>query len=195
MMKINVVGTSGCGKSTLAKKLAETLNVPHIQMDQLFWQANWQGTPDAEFFEKLSSALSTPTRGWVLDGNFNRTRDIKWRDIDMVIWLDYGFWRVFSQSLRRAMTRIVSNEELWPGTGNRESFRKTFMSRDSILVWMLTNWRSNRRRYLADMVNPQYRHITFVRLTHPREATWLIDQLAQRGQSSEPYSVRVHHKR
>jgi hypothetical protein len=113
----------------------------------------------------------------------------------MVIWLDYGFWRVFSQSLRRAMTRIVSNEELWPGTGNRESFRKTFMSRDSILVWMLTNWRSNRRRYLADMVNPQYRHIQFVRLTHPREATWLIDQLAQRGQSSEPYSVRVHHKR
>ena len=182
MMKINVVGTSGCGKSTLAKRLAETLNVPHIQMDQLFWQANWQGTPDAEFFEKLSNALNESTPGWVLDGNFNRTRDIKWRDVDMVIWLDYGFWRVFSQSLRRAMTRIVSNEELWPGTGNRESFRKTFMSRDSILVWMLTNWRSNRRRYLADMVNPQYRHIQFVRLTHPKEAAWLIERLAQRGQ-------------
>ncbi|BCB59399.1 adenylate kinase [Halomonas sp. A020] len=182
MMKINVVGTSGSGKSTLAKRLAETLDVPHIQMDQLFWKDHWQATPDAEFFDKLSNALHESTTGWILDGNFNRTRDIKWRDVDLVIWLDYGFWRVFGQSLCRAITRIVSNEELWPGTGNRESFRKTFMSRDSILVWMLTNWRSNRRRYFADMVNPHYRHIQFIRLSHPKEAAWLIDRLAQQGQ-------------
>lgn len=48
-MKINVVGTSGSGKSTLAHRLAQQLNLPYIQMDQLYWRANWQGTPDEDF--------------------------------------------------------------------------------------------------------------------------------------------------
>ncbi|MDN3561081.1 shikimate kinase [Vreelandella neptunia] len=34
-MKINVVGTSGSGKSTLAKQLADALNAPCVQLDQL----------------------------------------------------------------------------------------------------------------------------------------------------------------
>ena len=180
-MKINVVGSSGSGKSTLSKQLSHALGVPHIQLDQLFWRANWQGTPDDEFFDKLEAVLNEAPEGWVLDGNFNRTRDIKWREVDMIIWLDYGFWRVLGQSLCRAIERIVSRKELWPGTGNRESFRTTFMSRNSILLWMLTNWRSNQRRYLADMVNPHYQHIQIIRLTHPREADALVKHLAHSG--------------
>ncbi|NGO89488.1 MAG: adenylate kinase [Halomonas sp.] len=180
-MNINVVGTSGSGKSTLARKLAAALDAPHIQMDQLFWQPHWQGTPDDEFEAKLEDALNSATRGWVLDGNFNRTRDIKWRDVDMVVWLDYGFWRVFGQSLRRAIKRIASRQEIWPGTGNRESFRQTFMSRNSILLWMLKNWRSNRQRYFADALDPRYRHIQMVRLTRPAEAEWLIEYLSRRS--------------
>lgn len=178
-MKINVVGSSGSGKSTLSHQLSHVLGIPHIQLDPLFWRADWQGTPDDEFFAKLEAALSASPDGWVLDGNFNRTRDIKWREVDMIIWLDYGFWRVFRQSLCRAIGRIISRKELWPGTGNRESFRTTFMSRNSILLWMLTNWRSNQRRYLADMLDARYRHIRIVRLTHPREADALVKHLAQ----------------
>ena len=40
-MRINVVGTSGCGKSTVAKRIAERLNVPYIQLDELYWKPNW----------------------------------------------------------------------------------------------------------------------------------------------------------
>lgn len=178
-MKINVVGSSGSGKSTLSQQLSHALDIPYIQLDRLFWRANWQGTPDDEFFTKLEGTLNAFPEGWVLDGNFNRTRDIKWREVDMIIWLDYGFWRVFRQSVSRAVGRIVSRKELWPGTGNRESFRQTFMSRDSILLWMLTNWRSNQRRYLADLMDARYRHIRIVRLTHPREADALMNRLVE----------------
>ncbi|MCP1315982.1 MULTISPECIES: AAA family ATPase [unclassified Halomonas] len=179
-MKINVVGTSGSGKSTLSKRLAEALDVPHIALDQLFWRPNWQETPDDEFFPKVEAALVDAVDGWVLDGNFNRTRAIKWREVDMIVWLDYGFWRTFRQSLQRAIVRIVTRRELWPGTGNRETVRKTFLSRDSILLWMLTYWRPQRRRYLLDTLNPAYRSIQIVRLTHPDEANLLIEQLAKR---------------
>ncbi|MCB8888693.1 adenylate kinase [Vreelandella malpeensis] len=178
-MKINVVGTSGSGKSTLSKRLAEALNVPHIALDQLFWRPNWQETPDDEFFPELEAALADAADGWVLDGNFNRTRAIKWREVDMIVWLDYGFWRTFRQSFQRAVMRIVTRRELWPGTGNRETFRKTFLSRDSILLWMLTYWRSQRRRYLLDTMNLRYRHIQIVRLTSHSEAEFLIERLIE----------------
>ncbi|MBS3669435.1 adenylate kinase [Vreelandella boliviensis] len=173
-MKINVVGTSGSGKSTLAKQFADALNAPCVLLDQLFWRANWQGTPDDEFFVALEKALAASSEGWVLDGNFDRTRHIKWRDVDMVVWIDYPFWRVFSQALTRAVKRIISKEELWPDTGNRESFRKTFLSRDSVLLWSLKTWRQNRKRYFADMINPRYAHIQFVRLTSIKEAQALV---------------------
>lgn len=49
-MKINVVGTSGVGKSTLARRLAQELSLPYIEMDVLYWLPEWQGTPDDEFY-------------------------------------------------------------------------------------------------------------------------------------------------
>lgn len=96
-MNINVVGTSGSGKSTLARRLAHRLELPPIELDRLYWRPNWQGAPDEAFFAAIAAATATP--GWVLDGNYNRSRSVKWRAVDLVIWVDYGFWR----TLRRGM--------------------------------------------------------------------------------------------
>lgn len=86
-MKINVIGTSGSGKSTLAKQIATALSIPCIEMDRLYWRSDWQGTPDDEFQAKLAQALQA-SPDWVLDGNYNRTRPLKWRDVDVVVgWI------------------------------------------------------------------------------------------------------------
>jgi adenylate kinase family enzyme len=97
-MKINVIGTSGSGKSTLSRRLAAQLNVPYIEMDRLYWLPEWQGRSDEDFYALLEETLNA-TPGWVLDGNYNRSRPIKWRDVDLVIWLDYGFWRTLRQAV------------------------------------------------------------------------------------------------
>ncbi|GKW15514.1 hypothetical protein PEC301937_14630 [Pectobacterium carotovorum subsp. carotovorum] len=73
-MRVNIIGTSGSGKSTLARRLSEKLAIPYIEMDALFWLKNWQERTDADFFQRLESALEPES--WVLDGNYNRTRDI-----------------------------------------------------------------------------------------------------------------------
>lgn len=125
-MKINVVGTSGSGKSTLARQLAERLDVPYIEMDRLYWRPEWQGTPDDVFLTRLEQALAEAGEGWVLDGNYSRTQASKWREVDYILWLDYGFGRTLWQAVRRACRRAASKRELWPGTGNRESFRRSF---------------------------------------------------------------------
>lgn len=174
-MKINVVGTSGSGKSTVARALAEKLGCPCVEMDALFWLPNWHGREDPDFFARLEEALNGDA--WVLDGNYNRTREIKWKNVDMVVWVDYGFCRTFVQAVRRACRRILDRQELWPGTGNRESLRQTFFSRDSILLWTLRTFRKNRRDYLATMNDPRYARFRFVRLRSPRETETFIESL------------------
>lgn len=164
MERINVVGTSGSGKTTFAKALAEQLNCPLIEMDALFWKANWTESSDEEFFAKLTQAVAPDC--WVLDGNYHRSAPIKWREVDTIIWLDLSFIRTIWQALKRAIARARSGEELWSGTGNCESWRMLF-SRDSIILWTIRNYRSNKRRYKAIMSDPTYDHIQFVHLTTP----------------------------
>ncbi len=170
--RFNIVGTSGCGKSSFARALAQRLNYPCIEMDLLYWKANWQEPTDPEFFARLQSALQPDC--WVLDGNYTRTTAIKWSREVCVIWLDYSFPRVFFQALRRALNRAWTKQELWPDTNNRETFKQLLFSKKSILLWTLQTFHANRKKYRAMMSSPQYQHIHFIRLSDPTDAKrWL----------------------
>jgi len=172
-MKINIVGSSASGKSTFGRKLAQTINIPFIEMDAIFWGPDWHEPSDMEFFKNLKNALSPPN--WVLDGNYTRTTHIKWKEVDTVIWLDYSFQRTIYQSISRAITRAFLKTELWPNTGNYETFGRMF-SRDSIVWWCIKNYSKNRQKYFKAMNNPKYAHIEFIRLKTPREAEEYILQ-------------------
>ncbi|WP_369311178.1 adenylate kinase [Providencia rettgeri] len=176
-MKINIIGTSGSGKSTLCQQLASLLDVPAIELDSLYWLADWQGSSDDALNRKLSAALEQATSGWVLDGNYTRTQPIKWKDVDMVIWLDYSLPRTLYQSIRRTVSRIRSGEELWKNTGNKECWKNAFFSRDSIILWLLKTYYPNKARNLKHMANINLRHIQFVRLTSPKETTLFLQQM------------------
>jgi adenylate kinase family enzyme len=132
LLRVNVVGTSGTGKSTFARQLAQALGHPYIEMDALFWGPNWTQATDEAFFARLATSLSQPT--WILDGNYDRTIGIKWANVTAVIWVDYSFRRTLYQALKRAVVRSIHRKELWPGTGNKESFLKTFFSKESIIT-------------------------------------------------------------
>ncbi|KFX06990.1 adenylate kinase [Pectobacterium betavasculorum] len=181
-MRINIIGTSGSGKSTLARRLSGMLNMPYVEMDALFWLSDWQGRTDTDFFQRLENELKSES--WVLDGNYNRTRDIKWRNVDVVIWVDYGFTRTLFQAVRRAYLRAWHKEELWVGTGNKESFVRSFFSRDSIILWTIKTYSRNRKRYLADLADPRYCHIRFITLRSPRECKTFLQHL--------PNEIRSH---
>ena len=168
-MRINVVGSSGSGKSTLAQHLARALALPYIELDALFWQPNWTPAPDPTFLAGITSALSAP--GWVLDGNYDRTRSIKWANVEVVIWLDLPAWRILLQVLTRTLRRSLKGEVLW--AGNRETLRKALFSRDSILLWAITSLGPIRRRYQAVMADPNWSHIHFVRIQTQQALTAL----------------------
>lgn len=166
--RVNVIGTSGSGKTVFSRRLSDILNYRHIEMDKVFWGPNWYWPSDEEFFGNLKKALSGDK--WVLDGNYTRTIPVKWEKIDAVIWLDFSFPRTLYQALKRAIRRSITREELWEGTGNRESFKKSFFSKDSIILWTITTHGKVRKKYESYMKDPKFSHIKFIRLKNHNEA-------------------------
>lgn len=174
MKRVNVIGTTSSGKSTLSRRLAKLLDGKYIEMDALYWQSDWQPVDDRVLFERIRQTIDCDC--WVLDGNYTRSRTITWPLVDTVIWLDYSFLHTLKQCLSRALSRAWSGEELWQGTGNRESLDRLF-SKDSIVVWLFKTYRKNRKRNLALLQNPMHSHIHFVHIRTPTQLEKFIADL------------------
>jgi adenylate kinase family enzyme len=180
LTRVNVVGASGSGKSTFASKLAAVLAVPYVQMDQVYWEPRWTEPPDHVFFPRLERAISGER--WVLDGNYHRTAPIKWARATTVIWLDLSLPRVLFQVTSRSLRRAWTSDELWPNTGNRESFKKVF-SRQSMVLYSLRTHGSVRARYERVQGEPSFCHLQFVRLRSRREAATFLRAARQQSET------------
>ena len=126
------------------------------------------------FKERVARAVEGDT--WVIDGNYGGrgARDLVWPRADTVIWLDPPLRVVLARLFERAMRRIRSREELWPGTGNRETWRNQFFSRESLFVWALTTYRRRRRELPVILARTENAHLTVHRFRRPGEAeAWL----------------------
>jgi adenylate kinase family enzyme len=170
MQRISVVGTSGSGKTTLAKALAQRLEYAHIELDALHWEPDWQMAPLDLFRTRVAQAVSRPY--WVTDGNYSKVRDIVWARADTVVWLDYPLplilWRLWWRTLRRTFLR----QPLW--NENRESFRTSFFSRNSVIWWAITTYPRRRREYPELLARPEYSHLQTIHLHSPRQTQrWL----------------------
>jgi adenylate kinase family enzyme len=174
--RIIVVGTSGSGKTTLAKSIADILDISHIELDALYWEADWTETPDDIFIQKIEDALDGAGQTWIIDGNYRRSRPIIWHHADTIIWLDYPLriilWRLVSRTFRRVFLRV----ELW--NGNRERFCEQFFSDDSIFRWAFQTYHRRKRTYTELMQNNKYPNLKFIHFAHPRETEKWLKQLA-----------------
>ena len=174
MKRVVVTGTSGSGKTTLARDIAARLNLPHTELDTFQHEPNWQEAPREVFRARVDAVTSGD--GWVVDGNYSKARDLVWPRADTLIWLDYPprifMWRLFWRTLKR----IVTREDLW-GTGNRETFRKQFLTRESLFVWA---WNSSKRRkttYPQAFALPEHAHLTIHHFTSPRQTQDFLETL------------------
>jgi len=176
MQRVSVVGNSGSGKTTLAGRLAAALGVPHLELDSVFHQPNWQPLDGDEFRRIVSEFTASP--GWVVDGNYSKVQDIVWGRADTVVWLDLPRRRVMWQVISRTLRRTITRAELW--NGNREPWTNLFRldPEQSILAWAWRNHHRYRDRYLAAQADPAHARLTFVRVRSAAEAAALTRQAA-----------------
>jgi len=176
--RINVVGPSGSGKTTFARELASLLGLPCYEMDALFWEPGWRECENDEFVRRVEEVTSRSR--WVLDGNYStRTLAIKSKRVQLVVWLDPSVVTTVCRVTARTVRRSLTREELWPGTGNRESLTQALFSRKSIIWLAMTTHARTRRRYNALMAAPEYSHIRFVRLASRADAARFLGSIAR----------------
>jgi len=177
MKFINIIGTTGSGKSTFARKLADQRKLQYIELDNLLWLDDWQESSNDALFLKLKIAMENAATGWTIDGLYTRTIPMIMEKVDTVIWLDYSFSLNLYRSVKRAISRAVTQKRLWANSNNRESFKTSFLSKDSIILWMITHHAKNRKKYLAMINDPQYQHIQFIHLTSPKQTEAFFKQM------------------
>lgn len=166
MRRVAVVGASCSGKTTLARRLAEQLGVPHVELDALHHGPNWTEASAEELQAKVRAALAAAPEGWVVDGNYDaKLRDVVLAQADTLVWLDPPFTTAIRRVLVRTFGRSLRRAELW--NGNRESLRTALFSSQSIVYWVLKTHRRYRIEIPARIArNP---HLDVVRLRSPRE--------------------------
>lgn len=105
---------------------------------------------------------------WIVEGNYSVVRDLLWPRATTVIWMNYGFPVVLYRSFRRTVVRCLTGEPLWHG--NRESFRRSFLSKESILVWVISTFHRRRRSLSQLRASGTYPNLTWVEFHNSRDA-------------------------
>lgn len=168
--RVVVIGTSAAGKTAFARTLSRALSAPCVELDELHWAPHWTEKPDDEFARLVESATSG--NSWIADGNYRVVRDILWTRANTIVWLNYSFAVVFWRGLRRSIERSVGRTELWHG--NRESLSRAFLSKESILLWILNTYGPRRREFADLQKSAKYSHLRWIEFRKPSEASrWL----------------------
>lgn len=181
--RVVIVGSSCAGKTTFAQALAQARSCICVDLDDLFWGPDWTPQPQAEFLHSVAQAAAGDT--WVVAGNYGMARDILWSRATTVVWLNFSLPLVLWRGVRRTVKRVVSRQELFQG--NRESFRRAFLSRESILWWIVSTHRRRRQEFERLRESGHFPQIEWMEARNPTEAAVILQALQQGPGSDVPF--------
>jgi adenylate kinase family enzyme len=187
MTRILIVGTSGSGKTTLGRALAATLELPFIETDGLCHGRGWREVNDVVLHDELTAVLQAPD--WVIDNGYSRkVGDLVLHHAEAVIWLDLALRTCARRVITRSLRNLLFREELW--NGNRQTFKRAFWGRDSLLVWTVRN-RSSLRATIPDRVRRAPNQPKLVRLQTPAQVHSWFEACARGAHGLPPCCTRL----
>jgi hypothetical protein len=140
--RILVLGSPGSGKSWLSTALADSLNIPIVSMDELYWRAGWQRPDHDTFSRNLVSSLDRPK--WILDGNYEESLEMRWSYADAAVYLDMPTWLCLVRTALRGWHRSL-NMDVYLPPHLRTDGRKLQLP-DPRFVWKVLTFRSRVRQ-------------------------------------------------
>ncbi len=164
MKKIVIIGSGGAGKSTLAREVGVILGLEVIHLDRHFWRPGWVETPREQWREVVTQLVTRD--GWVIDGNYSGTMDIRLPAADTIIFMDFPRWRcLWRVILRWIRHRGENRPDLPPGCPERMDW--------AFLKW-IWNYRKTRRPEIVKRLAEYADDRMVVMLRSPRDVSALL---------------------
>lgn len=123
MKRVMVIGSPGAGKSTFSRRLRDKAGLSLHYLDMIWHLPDRTTISKEEFDDRLTEILKTDN--WIIDGNYDRTIEMRLQYCDTVFLLDYPV----DVCLEGAMARIgVKREDIpWVEDKLDEDFRQWIM--------------------------------------------------------------------
>lgn len=86
MKKVIVIGCSGSGKSVFSRSFASVTGLTLYHLDNIWWRSDGTNVSRDEFDVRLNEILATDE--WIIDGNYQRTMEMRMKACDTVIFFD-----------------------------------------------------------------------------------------------------------
>ena len=86
MKKVIVIGCPGSGKTTFAEKLNKCTGLPLYYLDAIWHKPDKTHISRDEFDERIRDIFNTSE--WIIDGNYNRTIEMRLQQCDTVFLFD-----------------------------------------------------------------------------------------------------------
>ena len=86
MQKVIVIGCPGSGKTTFAQKLTKITGIPLYYLDAIWHKPDKTHIDRESFDRRISGIFETPQ--WIIDGNYNRTIELRLQKCDTVFLFD-----------------------------------------------------------------------------------------------------------
>ena len=138
MERIRIMGCGGSGKSTLARELGEKTGLPVVHLDKLFWKPGWIESTKEEIDGKILEEIKKPA--WIMDGNYNRTLELRMQRCDTVIYLDFSRLTCLLGVLKRVLSTYGTvRPDMADGCPERIDWE--------FLLWVWNFNRNKRRKY------------------------------------------------
>ena len=156
--KIIVIGCSGSGKSTLSKELRDITGLPLFHLDNIWWKPDKSHISREEFDQKLDEILLTDR--WIIDGNYSRTFETRFRSCDTVIFLDYPV-DVCMNGIKERIGK------------NRTDIPWTEQALDPELVKLVERYETDNRPVILSLIEKYSDVNSFVFRSRPEAAEWM----------------------
>jgi hypothetical protein len=175
--RILILGRTGSGKTTLARELAAVLDMPHVELDSLYFGPDFSTAPLSLLRERTSAAIAGDR--WVTDGNKRAVRDLVWPRADTIIWLDYPVHVSLWQLAKRARTRTSALSAQAAQTGRWTALPRQLLAAARGVLTALRSHRGQRREYPRLFAEPANQHLAVARLRSPRATRQWIARVTE----------------
>jgi adenylate kinase family enzyme len=176
--RVIVTGLAGAGKSTFSRALAAKTGLPIVVLDAHFWLPGWAEPTEAEWRAKQKRLLAGD--GWIADGNYHATLELRLERADTVVFLDIRWWLCAWRALMRGVRTRPAGFEL-PDGCHESRWRRL---RDEWgLAWRIWRVRRTDRERELKILSQRGEHVALYVLRSKRAVRRFLDELPSPGGS------------